>query len=189
MKKGWVLTQEAFDSLLVWLDVDPRQAGAKYEQIQRTLIRTFATRECADPEGLADETINRVISKLPEIVDTYTGPKELYFYSVAKLILKEYKRKSQKTLSISPVEPEKVPEKIPESYYFCLEECLGKLPQADRDMILEYYNESKQAKIDSRKLLAEKLGISVETLRMRVTRIKRKLKICLSERIEKEDSW
>ncbi|HEY7785163.1 MAG TPA: hypothetical protein VIB00_10575, partial [Pyrinomonadaceae bacterium] len=60
MNKDWVLTQESFDALLHWLDPQRDRAGLRYEEIRRSLIKIFACRGCAEPEDLADETINRV---------------------------------------------------------------------------------------------------------------------------------
>ena len=44
MKKGWVLTQELFDTLLDWLDPDRERAGQKYETIRLKLIKIFTSR-------------------------------------------------------------------------------------------------------------------------------------------------
>ena len=54
--------------MLAWLDSDRERAGQKYEEIRCGLIKIFVCQGCTDPEGLADETINRVIRKIPEIV-------------------------------------------------------------------------------------------------------------------------
>ena len=59
MKKGWVLTQELFDTLLDWLDPDRERAGHRYETIRLRLIKIFTSRGCPEAEELADETINR----------------------------------------------------------------------------------------------------------------------------------
>src|SRR6478672_10875246 len=83
MNKSWVLTQESFDALLDWLDPHREQAGQKYEDIRRRLIKLFVCRGCPEPEDLADETINRVIKKLKEIESGFTGDKARYFYGVA----------------------------------------------------------------------------------------------------------
>ncbi len=64
MHKEWTLTQAALDSLLAWLDPDRDRAGAKYEAIRTRLIKVFVCRGCPEAEDLADETINRVASKL-----------------------------------------------------------------------------------------------------------------------------
>src|SRR5689334_18556794 len=63
MNKDWVLSQEAFDALLDWLDSDREQAGIKYEDIRGRLVMMFAARGCVDAEDLADETINRVTQR------------------------------------------------------------------------------------------------------------------------------
>jgi DNA-directed RNA polymerase specialized sigma subunit len=56
-----------------------------------------------------------------------------------------------------------------------LKECLSNLPEEDRELIIEYYQEDKQAKIDSRKALAARLGISPNVLFSRAKRIRDRL--------------
>jgi DNA-directed RNA polymerase specialized sigma24 family protein len=183
VKKDWALTQEAFDRLLTWLDADRDQAGAKYEHIRLSLVKIFLRRGCTDAEELADETINRVTTKLEDIIDTFVGEKEVYFYGIARLIFMEYTSRSHKPRFVLPAEPSK----ISEEYYACLEECMSKLSEPERDLILKYYQEDKQAKIDNRKALAISMGVPVATLRMRVCRIRDKLKKCMSKRIKMEE--
>jgi len=77
-KKDWLLTQEAFDNLLAWLDPDRERAGQKYEDIRFKLIRNFARRGCSIAEDLTDETINRVSRKALEIAQAYVGDPALY---------------------------------------------------------------------------------------------------------------
>ena len=94
MKKNWVLSQESFDALLKWLSADRDQAGQIYEEIRLRLIRIFTARACTEAEDLADETMNRVASKLPEIGGTYSGDPAVYFYAVANNVhLESLRRK------------------------------------------------------------------------------------------------
>ena len=79
MNKDWILTQESFDALLNWLDPRREEAGQKYEDIRLRLIKIFTCRGCLEPEDLADETINRVSKKLPDIQDSYEGDPTRYF--------------------------------------------------------------------------------------------------------------
>jgi hypothetical protein len=46
-------------------------------------------------------------------------------------------------------------------------------------LILDYYAKEKQAKIDHRHELAQRLGISVETLRVRVFRVRASIEECI----------
>ncbi len=78
MKKEWVVTQQTFDSLLIWLDEDREQAGLKYEKIRLRLIKIFTCRGCAEAEDLADEVINRVVSRVGALESTYQGDPALY---------------------------------------------------------------------------------------------------------------
>lgn len=81
MKKDWILTQESFDALLAWLDPAREEAGRRYEEIRRRLIKIFTCRGCGEPEDLADETINRVSKKLKEIESDYSGdPRSVFLW-------------------------------------------------------------------------------------------------------------
>ena len=57
-------TPELFDLLLGWLDPDRERAADRYLKIQIRLIKIFTCRGCGDPEGLADITIGRVMSRV-----------------------------------------------------------------------------------------------------------------------------
>lgn len=179
MKMNSVITQEAFDKLLSWLDADREQAGKRYEKIRRRLIEIFASRGCMEAEDLADETINRVARKSQDVVEGYVGDPAYYFYAVAKKILLEYWK--VKPLPPVPPPPAPVPEDERERELACLEQCLGHLPEKGRDLIVEYYSEAWRVKIDQRKELAERLGVAPNALRIRIHRIRATLKQCLED--------
>jgi hypothetical protein len=107
VKKEWALSQEAFDVFLAWLDPDRDRASEKYEEIRRELITDFVRRECSDPETLADEVIDRVIGKLPEIAGTYAGDPALYVYAVAKKSLQRWWLKGSEAKSLPPAKERK----------------------------------------------------------------------------------
>jgi RNA polymerase sigma factor (sigma-70 family) len=185
MKKGWLLTQESFDSLLHWLDADRDEAGLKYEKIRIRLIKIFTCRGCADADELADETINRVIAKLGQIVTTYSGDPALYFCGVANNIHLEYLRRRSTvadstqlaSYEYAPPQPQDAGEEDRE--YVCLEHCMERLSDENRRLVLEYYQEEKRNKINRRKQLADELGIGVNALRIRAHRIRSRLQECV----------
>ena len=191
MKKGWVLTQNSFDSLLDWLDADRDRAGRKYEEIRLRLIKIFTCRGCSEPEDLADETINRVVARVTDVSGTYEGEPALYFYGVSQKVQLEYLRKSSarnsefsEASAISTVAMDPADETAPE--YECLERCLTELSGNDRRLVLEYYQHEKRAKIDHRKQLATELGIAVNALRIRAHRIRRALQECVRDCLEQQ---
>jgi DNA-directed RNA polymerase specialized sigma24 family protein len=178
MTKDWVLTPEAFEALLRWLNVDREEAGKKYEEIRLRLIKIFACRGCCEPEDLADESINRVAKRLEHIKDSYTGDPTLYFYGVANKVHMEYLRKKPAPASnvASPTSDNDDDEKE----YACLEKCMGNLTPDNRELVLEYYKEERRAKIDHRKQLAAQFGIALNALRIRAHRIRTVLQQCVS---------
>src|SRR5262245_6498895 len=189
MTRNWTPTKEHFDKLLDWLDADRERAGEKYEYIRHSLIKIFIWRGCNQAEDLADEAINRVMRKAGQLVETYEGDPALYFYGVAKKVLLEYQRKEFTPASplriVNAAAPElKEVSDQEDAKFDCLELCLQRLSQDDRDLILLYYQKEKQAKIDFRKELAEQIGIATNTLRVRVYRIRSSLLACISKCLE-----
>src|SRR6185369_8477333 len=63
----------------------------------------------------------------------------------------------------------------------CLRTCLNALSIENRQLIAEYYEGEKGDKIQNRKKLVEKLGIPVNTLRMRALRLRDRLQGCVEE--------
>src|SRR5712671_5300289 len=144
MKKEWVISQEAFDTMLDWLDTDRERAGSKYEAIRLRLIKIFTCRGCQAAEELADETINRVIARIVEIADGYQGDPALYFYGVSQKVFLEYSRKTRGPSAHVPIDSTTVNLSTPaevltediETEYHCLERCLDRLPPESRNMVV-----------------------------------------------------
>ena len=161
--------------MLNWLDANREQAAQKYEKIRTRLIKIFACRGCGEADDLADETINRVTTKLSEIGNSYVGDPALYFYGVANKVYLEYLRRRP----VVEGPPLRESSDDIEAEYECLERCMDQLPPESRRLVLEYYREEKRAKIDRRRKLAEELSIAVNALRIRAHRIRQQLQQCV----------
>jgi RNA polymerase sigma factor (sigma-70 family) len=195
LKKHWVLTQNAFDLLLARLDPDLERAGQHYENIRHALITFFECRGSACPEDHTDETINRVARRLLEGKEIQTENPATYFYGVARNVLKEYWDRPGRL--VAPIESvpasrqasddpgllsEKQAERhLEEQRVDCLEHCLKALASRDHQLISEYYRGETGVKIQNRKLLAERLGIPLNALRIRALRIREKLEECVRQ--------
>jgi RNA polymerase sigma factor (sigma-70 family) len=180
MKREREITQEAFDQLLGWLDADRDNAARKYETIRQRLIKIFTCRGCPEADDLADETINRVTSKVAQIRGNYSGEPALYFYGVAQKIHLEYLRQNRPRST----QPPPITVENDENEYECLETCLQKLPEDNRNLVIQYYQETKRAKIEHRRKLADGLGIAVNALRIRAHRIRMQLQKCVLQCLE-----
>jgi len=183
MLKGGLVTQETFDLLLDWLGGNRREAGEKYEQIRQLLINLFIHRGCFEAEELADETINRVTLKLPEVIEDYKGEPELYFYSVANKIHYEWQRQQKKIKDTTPILEA---DSRRQTEYDCLEMCLDNLPAKQRELIIEYYQNESHTKIPLRKILAERLNTRIDVLHLRTHRIRASLLKCVKNCVEKK---
>ena len=183
MNRNWVLSQEAFDALLDWLDSDREQAAIKYEYIRRRLIKIFTARGRVDAEDLADETINRVTKRLSEIREEFTGDPARYFFGVANMLNMEAMRRKPPPPPPPPPDPNQA-----ELEYQCLEHCIERLSEENRYLLLKYYGAEGTAKVDHRKQLAEELRIAPNALRIRAYRIRLGLQECVQKCIERSAS-
>jgi DNA-directed RNA polymerase specialized sigma24 family protein len=179
MAKENILTQENFDVLLHWLDINREAAGQKYEKIRDRLVRIFIGRGCFEAEELADETITRVANILPRVMDGYSGERAFYFYGVADKVHLEWLRKEKKKQNLRVPDTDHDEDPALEAEYRCLESCLETLPAPLRDLIVEYYCKEKRAKIEHRKNLAKKLNITMGALQIKTCRIRADLLKCV----------
>jgi DNA-directed RNA polymerase specialized sigma24 family protein len=190
------LTPDAFGKLLDSFDPDRERAAGKYEQLRRTLIRFFEWRGAPFPEEHADETFDRVSRKLGERLEI--GNIGGYCYETARLICFEaLKGPARKFVSLDAAgaptlaaPPGKDIEDIEDTQaeerrLACLEDCLQALPPDRRELILEYYRDEKRARIDHRKVLAERFGLQRETLANRAQRLRNHLEDCVARCLTK----
>jgi len=175
---------EGFDDLLAWLNPDRELASSIYLNLRSSLLKIFAWNRCADPEGMTDETFDRIVRQIHTLRETYEGNPKLFFYGVANNLIKEYRKKVKSYVPIEGIElavdpPQELEEETSERRLECLSQCLQKLPKEKRDLILSYYAKEKQAKILHRAQMARRLGVSMEALRVRMLRIRAGLEECI----------
>ena len=176
MKKE--ITQESFSRFLDWLSADSERAGEEYERLRFRLCRFFSLRHCNFADDLADETINRVILKIStEEIEN----KLAYCLGVAKNVYRESLRKERTHLDIDEVT---IAVNTPERRSFsseCLDKCLERLSSESRDLLLDYFSETKHKKIELHQRISQSLKMTQTALRMRVMRGKKKLQSCVHE--------
>lgn len=172
------ITQEQFDGLLAWLGSDRDSAGRRYEDIRSALVRLFVAKGFIDAEDLADETINRVMVRLPQIKDRYIGEPACYFHGVARNIIRESLRRREIKGEYGEIY---VDAKLDSSEmeHDCLRHCLERLTSNKRQLVLDYYLFEGHRKIEHHKQMAGKLKITVPAVRSRVYQIRLKLQRCM----------
>jgi RNA polymerase sigma factor (sigma-70 family) len=191
MARDSAIPPESFEEILAWLNPDRDVAATMYVQLRHDLAKMFLWGRCADPEGMTDEAFDRVGKKIHDVRPTYEGDPRLYFRAVANNLIKENHKKIKTQLSIDDIDLPAPPTTETEDETVaeieeCLQLCLQKLDTDKRELILAYYAKEKQAKIDHRSELARKFGITVETLRVRVFRIRESLSQCIGRCLKRK---
>jgi DNA-directed RNA polymerase specialized sigma24 family protein len=189
LKQNGLPTESAFRKFLAWLDGGQDSRGEKYLDMRGRLVRYFDRRNCFPADDLADETLNRVARRLEEEGTISEGPPARYCYIVAKFVLLEHVRGSRPQVSAEESEfkfaissATRVPSAAtPETEQMLehLEHCLDKLVSGDRDLILGYYRGELREKIQQRRELAERLGLTTNALSIRACRIRDRLEDCV----------
>jgi RNA polymerase sigma factor (sigma-70 family) len=190
MARDSAIPPESFDEILAWLNPDRDRAAAIYVQLREDLTKIFTWNRCPDPEGSTDEVFDRVARKVHDLQHTFIGDPRLYFYGVARNLIKEIPKRNQRYVSLEGAELASNPRSEAEQETAtmredCLRACLQKLRGDKRELILEYYAKDKQAKIDHRAEMARRLGISVDALRVKAHRIRTTLEECIKRCVER----
>lgn len=192
MARDPVIPPKSFDEILDWLNPDRDEAANIYVQLRADLTKIFAWNRCADPDGLTDEVLDRVARKVHAVRPNFEGDPKLFFYGVARNLIKESPKRLKKQVSIEGTDlaaPDSAVED--ESAIMreeCLHSCLQKLSAEKRELVLSYYAKEKQAKIDHRTEMARQMGLSVETLRVRLHRIRGVLEKCIERCLDENET-
>ena len=189
MARDPAIPPKSFDEILAWLNPDRDVAANIYLQLRHDLTKIFTWNRCTDPDGLTDEVFDRVARKVHNVRQNFEGDPKLYFYGVARNLIKESPKRIKKQLSLErtdlPAPEATVEDESATMLEDCLHSCLQSLSAQKRELILAYYAKEKQAKIDHRTELARQMGISVETLRVRVHRIRGTLEKCIEHCLDR----
>lgn len=181
------LSREALERLLALLDPDPVKAARRFQQLRRRLTRLFEWRGARFPEDLTDETISRVARKLDEGLEIRSDDPFRYFCGVAHLVFKEVLRERKRERQLldpaawGPHE-EAAAEEPDDERMEALQECLDRLSPISRDLILDYHEGERRNRIENRRAIAERLGVPLNALRIRVHRIRTKIERCVQKR-------
>jgi DNA-directed RNA polymerase specialized sigma24 family protein len=176
--------QRSFHRFLNWLDGGADSDGQTYIEMRRRLAAYFERKNCLLADDLADETLSRVARRLDEEGSIECTAPAQYCYIVARFVFLEHQREPKP----SDVDPSRLFPVLPASgigeetsprRLNCLEACLRKLDDDQRELIIEYYQGERRAKIDHRRSLASRLGLSLNAVSIRACRIRDRLEACV----------
>jgi len=178
------LTSEAFAKLLSAFSDDEAAAAAAYGELRGGLLRFFQLRGISDFQQAADETLDR----LPERIGEQTKKEEIRYiaFGIAKFVLLEKLREERREISAADgfYPPDGAPEPFGAADEFePLRECFQKLYAHERRLLSSYFTDLPAAELAAhRARLAEREGIDLNSLRNRISRLRRRLEDCLDEK-------
>lgn len=186
------LSTKGFEKFLNSLDANREQAAEKYIALRERLEKFFEWRDCENAEELTDTVFDRVAKKIVEGEKIENA--EAYCVSVAKFVLMENRRERFKASELDENSREissnpngqisNAEDELQKKKFKCLEECLENFPADNRTLLIDYFNTDEKTMIEKRKRLAEKIGINLNSLRIRISRLKSKLEKCTRECFE-----
>ena len=193
--KSRELSQGAFDALLDKLDLDRERAGFRYEEIRRVLIRYLCFHGSPYAEEHADLAINVVAERVRENKPFDAANPLPHFVAVARNLLRDHwKGRHKRALTLEALPPGSQPSHDPDEEKLrlsereesdrrteCLNRCLSDLPDDERELIRRYYIEEKALKTKSRREMAGETGRSINALRVKAHRVRKKLERCCRE--------
>lgn len=178
------LTSESLNLLLAKFSEDERQAAVAYTNLRDSLVRFFALKGDSEPEAAADETLDRTALKVA--ADTPIDNITKYSFGVARLIFLERMRLARKETNaaedfytgkgVSPIDAET------DDFKF-FRECFDGLPPAERTFLQSYFTDAPYQKIiETRRRLTSEAGVSINQIRVKVSRLRKRLENCVQVR-------
>ena len=170
---------EAFQLLLSRLSPDSETAGTEYERLRTGLVNYFRLKGLASSVDLADQTMDRVARLLlAKDISDLPG----FCFGVARLICMEQYRVESRERTANEWFAENVNSNDDEHRYELMRKCLEGLSADEQELLKTYYQESSPRDRSSiREQLAQQAGISIDRLRLRIHRLRRKLENCLNQ--------
>jgi RNA polymerase sigma factor (sigma-70 family) len=179
------MTSEEWEKLLACFSLDREEAARLYENARQKLIRYFEWNSSIPAEDYADDAMDRAGRRLNE--GQKIDKPVAYLFGIARNIVDEARRERARAPVALDEEHLRVqtPEPIePDERRLCFNRCLEELAGDNRDLLLDYFEGEGGAKIRSRQGIANRLGIPLNALRIRVHRIRKMLEDCIAKCLE-----
>jgi len=155
-----------------------------YSNLHRRLTHYFNLNTRTDPEGLADEVMNRLASVAANDVASIKSP-AAFALGIARHVLQENIRAQLREAEAGRnwYTARSITDPDEETMLQTIDTCLSSLPTAKRELLRTYYESTGRKKIEHHRQLAERLGITINTSRNRLMRARRELDDCVRKRL------
>jgi DNA-directed RNA polymerase specialized sigma24 family protein len=174
------------------LDPDPQRAEEKLLRLRLKIVAYLERRKVpwAVAEELAQEAILAVVQRLEAAGDGPEGIQsvEKYIWGISKnFLMQHWKTPDEKGMSFDPdahgrlatggADDGMAEKEFEQRREVCVERCLAQVPPVDRVAFLEYVQLEKHDR-ERREALAARLGVSRDTLYVKMHRLRATLETC-----------
>jgi DNA-directed RNA polymerase specialized sigma24 family protein len=187
------LADDSLKALLTRLAREGGSSEVAYERVRTRLIRYLRLHLPAEADDLADRTLDRMAHRLHEGTEVHNI--YLYALGVARMLVHEARARFAReqvsleeaaALSNPPLDTEAAEERAAESeaVFAALQACMQAMSSSGAALIIDYYaGGDGTARIENRRVLADRLGIGMNALRNRALRLRDALERCVQEKL------
>jgi DNA-directed RNA polymerase specialized sigma24 family protein len=181
---------DILQTILGLLGSDKEHAAAEYRKLHERLTRFFEWNNAEDPTVLADEALDRLGKRaLNKDIEEGIQSASSFVLGIARHLLQEERRRQARkaesrrswaVLTAHPRSDDK--EKIDRAVRLALDQ----LEPDRRKLVEDYYAHSGAEKAKAHQKLASRLGLSLNTLRNRVFRLRKELEVSIRHHLDRE---
>ena len=166
------------------LGSDPAAQGLEYERLRARLHALFYWKGMVNADELTDETLSRVARKLTQgeqvrsMTSYVLGVARFVYLEAVKQQAKQSQAHQRAAITHEPDDAADDTDRLA-----ALRHCLTTLNQTERTIVEQYYLTEHAKRIPTRRELAKKHGISINSLRIRAHRARKKLENCVRHKL------
>jgi len=176
------LNAESYSLLLQALSSNEDVAASEFTKLRDSLVRFFLIKGEMEADEAADETLDRLAAKLdgPVVIENLTK----YSFGIARLVFLENLRKTSKAdQAVKAYAWERADRIQPDEEtdgFSRMRDCFGKLSDPDKDLLRSYFADVPRGRLDEERIqLAGSMGASLNNLRLKIFRLRRRLEDCV----------
>jgi DNA-directed RNA polymerase specialized sigma24 family protein len=179
-----MMQPEFLDVLLEALGETREDAGIAYREIHERLARFFRLNNGSDPQTLADEVMDRLAKRTVNTPKEKIASPRAFALGIARHLLQEDQRRQTRETKVARDWDvfSGATESDREQLLKALEECMNRMSEDKRKLLLAYYSWQEGKKIDHHRVLADRLGLTMNALRNRMMRARSELDTCVRNR-------
>ncbi|MEM6533118.1 MAG: hypothetical protein AAF654_10860 [Myxococcota bacterium] len=169
----------SLQTLLAALGSTPQEQADAYETLRERLRIFFSSRAAVNADRLADEVLSRLAYKLTAGIEVQKSLAALALGMARMVWLENRRQEIRDSRAAKALVPPAAFDYQREIQLEAMESCLDRLPVQDREDVLEYHRHRGRMKTDSRRGMAERIGVTANALRLRMMRLRRQLGSCV----------